>query len=135
MTLSLLATAYCRSGRVILAEGLLRQACRKLHISLGSAWQAPHGCHASCAAHVSWLYAQLLTALPKRDTEAGQWADVARALWRSAHHGQGYDNGTESGIESAFGDLDALTGKGQRGKVHVLVLLLGRVYPGSATAV
>ena len=126
MALTLLATSYCRSGRVILAEGLLREACRLLRLTrdgLSSTWQAPHGCHASCAARVAWLHAQLLTALPKRGTEAEQWAGVASHIWQTSLHP------SSGGIElpSAFGDLQALTGEGRQGSLNVMVLLLGRV--------
>lgn len=127
MALTLLASSYCRSGRVILAEGLLREACRLLRLTrngLSSTWQAPHGCHASCAARVAWLHAQLLTALPKRVTEAEQWAGVASHIWQTLLQR------SSCGIQlpSAFGDLQALTGAGRQGSLNVMVLFLGRVY-------
>jgi hypothetical protein len=132
MALTLLAAAYCRSGRVLLAEGLLREASKKLRLTregLCSTWHPPHGCHASCAAHVAWQHAQLLTALPKRSTEAQQWADVGHKLWEVSQSGQNND-GMDGRIENVFGDLEAFTGKGRRGKGHVIVFLLGRMYAG-----
>lgn len=137
MALSLLATAYCRSGRVLLAEGILRECSKKLHLSReGSctSWHIPDGCHASCAARVAWQHAQLLSAIPKRGTEAQQWVDVAHQVWKTAQCMQQGQDAEHPALEDVFGDLSALTGEGGRGKLHVMVFLLGRVYPGPVEA-
>ena len=135
MALNLLATAYCRSGRVLLAEGLLREASKTLHLSreaINTSWSPPDGCHASCVARVAWQHAQLLSALPKRGTEAQGWSDVARNVWKGtqAMHDHAGQSGEPAVLEDVFGDLSALTGKGRRGKLHVMVMWLGRVFPG-----
>lgn len=63
--------------------------------------------HPSVGALLSWRYAQLLTALPRRGTEAAAWEKLARALHEEAPIG-----GLGSAPETAFGTLDALSVRG-----------------------
>jgi hypothetical protein len=129
--LTLLAGVFCRSGRVVMAEGLLREACKLLGIARDAAapWHAPRGCHHSLAARAAWLHAQLLSALPKRGTEAHAWAECARAVAAAGPDGSG------APLEETLGELGALSGAGRCGKAPAVVLWLGRAFPGDADAV
>lgn len=61
-----------------------------------------HGSLASCAA---WRYAQLLHALPKRNTEASAWQEFAARHWQAMNV---YPCSTE--LEKLLGPLDVLKG-------------------------
>lgn len=103
--LFVLGDVFARSGRVMLAEGMLRRAGSLA--GADPAKRAPasvSACHPSLAAAIAWRYAQLLTALPQRETEAAAWADAA------ADRGGG-----RAALEAALGGLPALTGQGDKG--------------------
>ncbi len=57
--------------------------------------------HSAAAAALAWRHAQLLSAMPRRDTEAAAWAHTARGLFEAA------PSGFKDGVEEAFGDLKA----------------------------
>lgn len=57
------------------------------------------GVHPAAAAALAWRHAQLLSALPRRDTEAGAWAHTGRVLLDATPSGFGDD------IEAEFGGL------------------------------
>ncbi len=69
---------------------------------------APINVHASTAACLSWRYAQLLAAMPKRETETESWQSCAQSLFQEAEENLG-------SITHAFGDLHNLQGKGSAG--------------------
>ena len=136
-----LAWVYSRSGRVTLAEGLYREIAKILHLSPppttagggsgsgsgsngGSLDFVEHlGVHPNVAALAAWRYAQLLTALPRRETEAQGWHRLAKDLYDDAPLRRVLEPA------SAFGTLDMLTGKGTSGYGVVLDLLTRRVLP------
>lgn len=92
MALTLLATTYCHAGRMLTrAEGLLREASRLVHFRKHHKDQLTisDGCHVSLAVRIAWQQAQLLAVLPKRDSDAIQWAGLARTLWRNEHFKDG----------------------------------------------
>ena len=63
------------------------------------------GVHPAAAAALAWRHAQLLSALPRRDTEAGMWAHSGRVLLDSTPCGFGDD------IEAEFGGLQVGTSR------------------------
>lgn len=66
----------------------------------------PGPVHNSLAALLAWRYAQLLTALPRRDGEARQWQRHAELLTAdTAFAGQ---------LEHSFGDIESLKGRGEK---------------------
>ncbi len=77
------------------------------------------------AALLAWRYAQLLDAMPKRDTETELWQGCARALFREAGGSQGF----QGSIEEAFGDLQQLQGKGEAGRGELSDVVTRRVLP------
>ncbi|KAL4423065.1 hypothetical protein ABPG77_005870 [Micractinium sp. CCAP 211/92] len=125
LVLLLTAHAYSRTGRVTLAEGLYREAAKMLQLSPGHTDEVDiKAVHPSVGALLAWRYAQLLTAMPQRTTEAAAWEKLARALHEEAPIG-----GLGAAPETAFGTLDALTGKGSMGRGIVLDLMCRRVLP------
>ena len=73
--------------------------------------------HGSLASAAAWRYAQLLSALPKRDTEASAWQRFAVMHWQAMH-------GTQSNeLEQVLGPLDILKG-GQDESPGILVDLM-----------
>lgn len=70
-------------------------------VAPGAELALPQGVHSSAAAALAWRHAQLLSALPKRDTEAAAWAHTAHKLFEAA------PNGFEDEVEEAFGGLQA----------------------------
>jgi hypothetical protein len=91
MAFTLLATAYCRAGRMLpRAEALLREATRLLQFSKyhKDRLNTVDGCHVSLAVRIAWQQAQLLAVRPKRDSETLQWAGLARILWNNEHSKQ-----------------------------------------------
>lgn len=122
--LSLLATAYSRTGRVVIAEGLLREAAKMIELSRDRdpAWSASNAwCHASLPARIAWQSAQLYSALPKRETEALKWAEISQSLWPFA---------ADFAVQN--GSLDALSGTGSRGRAVAVSGWFRKVFPGSA---
>jgi hypothetical protein len=161
MALTLLATAYCRAGRMLpRAEALLREATRLMPFAKyhKGGLNIVEGCHVSFAVRIAWQHAQLLAVLPKRDSEALQWAGLARTLWNNEHSNRTretsaldldrndmklqdedtemIDEGSESDhlvkncfkLEQAMGDLGAFAGKGHPGTRNVMSFWLGRVF-------
>lgn len=123
--LLLTAYTYSRTGRVTLAEGLYREAAKMLQLGPGSADAIELAMvHPSMGALLAWRYCQLLTAMPRRGTEAAAWEKLARALHEEAPIG-----GLGSAPETVFGTLDALTGKGQAGRGVVVDLMCRRALP------
>lgn len=61
--------------------------------------------HGSVASAAAWRYAQLLTALPKRETEASAWQQLAAGHWASLN-----DWAQHIELEEVLGPLDILKG-------------------------
>lgn len=61
--------------------------------------------HGSLAAVAAWRYAQLLSALPKRDTEAAAWQHCATSHWEALK-----DWSVFTCLEDELGPLDSLKG-------------------------
>jgi tetratricopeptide (TPR) repeat protein len=119
-----LAGIYSRTGRVTLAEGLYRKSINLLHLDIGSSEPAAAlKAHTSVGALAAWRYAQLLTALPKRSTEAAAWHKLAADLYDDAPLRRVLEPA------SVFGTLDNLQGKGTRGTGAVLDLMSRRALP------
>ena len=68
--------------------------------------QDPSRVHASLSCLLAWRYAQLLTVLPKRETEAQFWRHNAQQLLPTS--------ALTSNMEASFGDLASLKGSGER---------------------
>lgn len=77
--------------------------------------------HPSVGALLAWRYAQLLTAMPKRATEAGRWERLARAIFDER------PVGSISAPESVFGTVDNLTGRGEGGSGIIIDLMSRRI--------
>jgi hypothetical protein len=156
--LVLLGDVYARTARVMYAEGMYREAARLAGVEaagIGSggrgggggggaaeedgggaeAAAGPRAVHPSLGALVAWRYAQLLTALPRRETEARAWAAAAERLWRgrggcggggaSSSAAAAGANAEAGGLASALGALDCRTGRSAAREGGV-VSLLGR---------
>jgi hypothetical protein len=123
MTLLPLAEVYCRTGRVTLAEGLYREIVKILDLSPKDNKRGSSGVHPTVNSLVAWRYAQLLTVLPKRETEAKAWKDLSFDIYDDAP----LKRLTEPDI--MFGSLDRLSGKGIHGQGTVLDLMTRRVLP------
>lgn len=80
-----------------------------------------HGSLASCAA---WRYAQLLHALPKRNTEASAWQEFAARHWQAT---DGPSRNTE--LEKVLGPLDILKGGTDDSPGMIVDLMLLRGLP------
>ena len=61
--------------------------------------------HGSLAATAAWRYAQLLSALPKRDTEASAWQHCATFHWEALS-----DWPSSTKLKDELGPLDILKG-------------------------
>lgn len=126
-----LAWIYSRTGRVTLAEGLYREISKILQLNpaapdpgAGAATVEDLGeVHPSLGALAAWRYAQLLTALPRRGTEAAGWHRLAKDLYDDAPLRRVLEPA------SVFGTLDALQGKGAGGYGVVLDLMARRALP------
>ena len=84
--------------------------------------KAPNYVHASTAACLSWRYAQLLAAMPKRETETESWQKCAENLFQEAGEPLG-------SITYAFGDLHNLQGKGSSGAGAFADVITRRMLP------
>jgi hypothetical protein len=86
----------------------------------------PHSVHPSLGALAAWRYAQLLTALPRRETEARAWAAAGERLWR---RGQGAGGGEQKGdsLAGTLGALDCRTGRSASREGGIVSLLCRRL--------
>ena len=106
----------CRSYDNPVCKGVIvcRQAARILQLDPAKSYVAAHPkVHPSVAAALAWRYAQLLAALPKRNTETEAWEGLARDIQSSASEQQ---SGDTHGLEESYGELHSLQGKGAPGK-------------------
>ena len=91
------------------------------------------GWHASLGALLAWHYCQLLTALPKRDSEASAWQQLAQSLTHQSTAGW-LDAGDASlhwhglALEEVFGGLQQMQGGQQAGRGLVVDLMTRRAY-------
>ena len=85
--------------------------------------QRPLPVHPSLAALLAWRYAQLLTALPKRDSEARQWRQQAETCFT--------ESSIAGPIEQLYGDMSSLKGEGSRPSGVYVDNALRRVIPCS----
>jgi tetratricopeptide (TPR) repeat protein len=83
--------------------------------------------HPSVSSLAAWRYAQLLTALPRRSTEAAGWHRLAKELYDDAPIRRVLEPG------SVFGTLDHLQGKGEAGGGVVLDLMTRRALARAPT--
>ena len=119
-----LAFVYSRTGRVTLAEGLYREISKIMRITPSSAESVEVAeVHPSIGALAAWRYAQLLTALPRRGSEADGWHKLAKDLYDDAPLKRVLEPAT------VFGTLDNLQGKGAAGYGVVLDLMTRRALP------
>jgi hypothetical protein len=145
--LTLLGDVYARTARVTFAEGMYREAARLAGVvvlasgggggeaagggsvaaaassdgSLSSSESAgPHSVHPSLGALAAWRYAQLLTALPRRETEARAWAAAGERLWRRGA-------GKGDSLAATLGDLDCRTGRSASREGGIVSLLCRRL--------
>lgn len=139
--LLLLGQVYCRTGRVTVAEGLYREACKRLGLDPGPFARSGAGAggggvrgsaqsvearevHPSLAAFAAWRHGQLLTVLPRRGAEASAWLELGGALHDAAPLAR-----PRSAMVAALGAPDALSGKGEAGRGVLLDLTLRRLLP------
>lgn len=127
-----LARVYARTRRATLAEGLYREVAKYLRLAPSSSDRVVSGgsgaldlmeVHASVAALAAWQYSQLLTVLPRRETEADLWRGLAEELYDDAPLRMVLEPAT------VFGSLDTLQGKGTDGYGVVLDLMTRRALP------
>ena len=101
-----------------------RQAVKLLKLDPDSGSTPPDALpiHGSLASSAAWRYAQLLNALPKRNTEASAWQDFAARHWQAMDD---WSHNTE--LEKVLGPLDVLKGgsDGSPGMIVDLILLRG----------
>lgn len=83
--------------------------------------QQPPSIHPSLACLLDWRYAQLLTVLPKRETEAFFWQHHARASFSNS--------GLGSRIEDVLGELTALKGGSEQPCGGFVDLSIRRLVP------
>lgn len=149
IVLLLLAHVYSRTGKVTLAEGLYREIMKILDLNPSVASSEPFVApglgggisssgsgtlqlglgpvHPSISSLAAWRYAQLLTALPRRSTEATGWHRLAKELYDDAPLRRVLEPA------SVFGTLDYLQGKGDAGCGFVLDLMTRRALPRAPT--
>ncbi len=93
-----------------------RQAVKLLKLDPSASPSETLSVHSSLAAAGAWRYSQLLTALPRRDTEASAWKQFA-----AAH--------SPVELESVLGPLDVLKGGKANSSGTVVDLLMLRALP------
>ena len=93
-----------------------RQAVKLLRLDPSASPSEALPVHSSLAAAGAWRYSQLLTALPRRDTEASAWEQFA-----AAH--------SPIELESVLGPLDILKGGKDNSSGIVVDLLMLRALP------
>lgn len=145
MVLLLLAHVYSRTGKVTLAEGLYREIVKILDLNPLVASSEPSiapglgggisssgsgtlqlglgPVHPSVSSLAAWRYAQLLSALPRRSTEATGWHQLAKELYDDAPLRRVLEPA------SVFGTLNYFQGKGDGGCGIVLDLMTRRALP------
>lgn len=80
--------------------------------------------HGSLASAAAWRYAQLLSALPKRDTEASAWQEFAVRHWQLVHH-----RSQSSEVDKVLGPLNVLKGGKDESPGIIVDLMLLRGLP------
>jgi hypothetical protein len=123
MSLLPLAEVYSRTGRVTLAEGLYREVAKLLELDPSAGKMGGTDVHPSVNSFVAWRFSQLLTVLPKRETEAAAWRDLSFGAYEEAPLKRLTDP------EVMFGTLDRLSGKGTSGQGVMLDLMTRRCLP------
>ena len=123
MSLLPLAEVCSRTSRVIVAEGLYREVAKLLDLDPRAGKNGGPFVHSSVNSFVAWRFAQLLTVLPKRETEAAAWKDLSWEAYEEAPLKRLTDP------EVMFGSLDRLSGKGTSGQGVMLDLMTRRCLP------
>ena len=118
-----LAEVYARTSRVIVAEGLYREITKLLDLDPRAGKNGGAFVHSTVHSFVSWRYAQLLTVLPKRETEAAAWKNLSFASYEEAPLRR------LTAPDVVFGSLDRLSGKGTSGDGVILDLMTRRCLP------
>lgn len=85
--------------------------------------QNPPKVHQSLIGLHAWRCAQLLTVLPKRETEASFWQDVAQ---------HAYEGSVSATLDSTLGSLASLKGMGEKGNGLFIDNSTRRVIPCEA---
>ncbi|BDA43398.1 hypothetical protein COCOBI_04-4100 [Coccomyxa sp. Obi] len=116
-----LGIVFARTQRVTYAEGVFRNAAKIVGLDPAKC-KAPNNVHASTAACLSWRYAQLLAAMPKRETETESWQNCAQNLFQEAGE-------PSRSITYAFGDMHNLQGKGSSGAGAFADVIMRRMLP------
>ena len=114
-----------------MAEGLFRRGGQLLGILKEKAALPHHSScvHPSVASALAWRHAQLLSALPRREREAAELADAAARIAARACSSSSSLDECRSSLEDSMGTLDALTGRGRRGRGVVVDAAARRVLP------
>lgn len=118
-----LAEVYSRTARVIVAEGMYREVAKLLELDPRAGKNGGPFVHSSVNSFVAWRYAQLLTVLPKRETEAAAWKKLSWEAYEEAP----LKRLTEP--DTMFGSLDRLSGKGKSGQGVMIDLQTRRCLP------
>lgn len=84
--------------------------------------EVPSVVHASTAACLSWRYAQLLAAMPQRETETESWQSCSVKLFEGVQ-------GFHGAIADAFGNLLHLKGEGSAGSGAFADVVTRRMLP------
>lgn len=99
-----------------------------LQLDVGSPGQNTALCvHSSLAAAAAWRYAQLLTVLPKRETEAELWRSCAERYHEQSGKAKQYID--HSALKDDLGPLDLLKGHESTSDGMVIDLVLRRALP------
>ena len=118
-----LAEVYSRTARVIVAEGMYREVAKLLELDPRAGKNGGPFVHSSVNSFVAWRYAQLLTVLPKRETEAAAWKKLSWEAYEEAP----LKRLTEP--DTMFGSLERLSGKGKSGQGVMIDLQTRRCLP------
>ena len=93
----------------------------------------PQGSHPSIGALLAWRYCQLLSALPKRESEAAAWHQTSQGLckrgrggWLDAQDSRLHWHGLS--IDQLFGSMQQMKGGMQHGHAFVVDLVARRAY-------
>jgi tetratricopeptide (TPR) repeat protein len=118
-----LAEVYGRTSRVTLAEGMYREITKLLDLDPREEKRGTSDVHPSVNSLVAWRFSQLLTVLPKRETEATAWKNLSHDIYDKAPLKRLTDP------EMMFGSLERLSGQGISGRGVVLDLMTRRCLP------